>query len=90
LCDPPPANEEILPEVGQGSYFFNRIGQKRPLTSSLLLMELAHILKPDQSRSRAPAPALFSQPLLAPGRKAKCYDPCPRGAGKNFKKCHSA
>jgi hypothetical protein len=27
LCDPPPANEEILPEASQGSYFFNRIGR---------------------------------------------------------------
>ena len=43
------------------------IGQKRALTSSLLMMELACILKPDQSRSRAPTPALFRQPLLAPG-----------------------
>lgn len=37
-------------------------GQKQALTSSLLMMELACILKPDQSRSRAPTPALFSQP----------------------------
>lgn len=37
-------------------------GQKRTLTSSLLMMELACILKPDQSRSRVPTPALFSQP----------------------------
>jgi hypothetical protein len=29
LCDPPPANAEILPEASQGSYFFNRIGQNR-------------------------------------------------------------
>ena len=31
LCDPPPANEEILPEASQGSYFFNRIGHKQPI-----------------------------------------------------------
>jgi len=24
------ANAEILPEASQGSYFFNRIGQKQP------------------------------------------------------------
>ncbi|MFD3299448.1 SEC-C metal-binding domain-containing protein [Aquipseudomonas alcaligenes] len=53
-------------------------------------MELACILKPDQSRSRAPTPTLFSQPLLAPGRKAKRYDPCPCESGKKFKKCHGA
>jgi hypothetical protein len=31
LCDPPPANEEILPEASQGSYFFNRIGRLLPV-----------------------------------------------------------
>ncbi|MCS7635702.1 hypothetical protein N0465_22990, partial [Pseudomonas aeruginosa] len=34
LCDPPPANEEILPEVGQGSYFFNRIGRFLPVKAT--------------------------------------------------------
>lgn len=65
-------------------------GQKWAITSSLLMMELACIMKPDQSRSRVPTPALFSQPLLAPGRKARRCNPCPRGAGKKFKKCHGA
>lgn len=29
LFVPPPANEDILPQARQGSYFFNRIGQKQ-------------------------------------------------------------
>jgi hypothetical protein len=33
LCDPPPANEEILPEASQGSYFFNRIGRFLPIAT---------------------------------------------------------
>jgi len=33
LCDPPPANEEILPEASQGSYFFNRIDPKQPVST---------------------------------------------------------
>jgi hypothetical protein len=31
LCDPPPANEAILPQARQGSYFFNRIGRLLPV-----------------------------------------------------------
>ena len=31
LCDPPPANAEILPQASQGSYFFNKIGRYQPL-----------------------------------------------------------
>lgn len=42
LCDPPPANEEILPEVGQGSYFFNRIGQKQTVISCNYLHFIFH------------------------------------------------
>lgn len=33
LCDPPPANEAILPQVKQGSYFFNRIDPKLPVSN---------------------------------------------------------
>ena len=33
LCDPPPANAEILPEASQGSYFFNRIGRFVPVVT---------------------------------------------------------
>jgi hypothetical protein len=33
ICDPLPANYEILPQVKQGSYFFNRIGEKLPFVT---------------------------------------------------------
>jgi len=33
LRDPPPTNAEILPEVSQRSYFFNRIGRLLPFAS---------------------------------------------------------
>ena len=36
LCDPPAANEEILPEASQGCYFFNRIGQKQTVGAALV------------------------------------------------------
>jgi hypothetical protein len=41
LRDPPPTNAEILPEVSQRSYFFNRIGQKLPITGWLLSIDSA-------------------------------------------------
>jgi hypothetical protein len=34
LFVPPPANEDILPQARQGSYFFNRIGQKLPFNGA--------------------------------------------------------
>ena len=33
LSDPPPANEAILPETSQGSYFFNRVVRKQPFVT---------------------------------------------------------
>jgi hypothetical protein len=36
LCDPPPANEAILPQAREGSYFFNRIGQKQPVENDAI------------------------------------------------------
>ena len=33
LCDPPPANEAILPQARKGSYFFNRVGRSLPVTT---------------------------------------------------------
>lgn len=43
LCDPSPANEDILPQASKGSYFFNRIGQKQPL--GYLCKSRAHSMK---------------------------------------------
>ena len=40
LCDPPPANEEILPEASQGSYFFNRIGRMQPFKDGAYLSKV--------------------------------------------------
>ena len=33
LCDPPPTDEEILPQAKQGSYFFNKIGRSLPVVT---------------------------------------------------------
>ena len=45
LCDPPPANEAILPQVKQGSYFFNRIGQERTVIPKDCFRPLDHVIK---------------------------------------------
>ena len=34
LFVPPPANEDILPQARQGSYFLNRIGRSLPVVTT--------------------------------------------------------
>jgi len=46
LCDPSPANEDILPQASKGSYFFNRIGQELPFDTSI---------RPSTSRPEQPS-----------------------------------